>query len=160
MQPADWHDVGLPLIEQDAEYLAELIRAQKFKCRVERSDAGDGAEAGRSWVVQVQGKHLPFAREIRANEFPEPGGKPPKESKPMSPLTARLLKSCGAAAIGSLAGLRVGAKLRGGGLGALLGGLAMGILSFVTVLVISGRAQEGSSNGATEISDSDNSKNV
>ncbi|MBX3459962.1 MAG: hypothetical protein KF696_08345 [Planctomycetes bacterium] len=160
MQSTDWHDVGGPLIEQDAEYLSDLIRAQDFPCRIEHRQDSTAAEAGRTHFVQVRRMHLQFAREIRANEFPEPGDKPPKESKPMSPFTARLLKSCGAAAVGMLAGLRVGAKLRGGGLGTLLGGLAMGILSFVTVLVISGRAQEGSSNGATEVSDSDNSKNV
>lgn len=73
--------VGAPLIEQDAEYLSELLRRHGITARLSRTT--DAGATGRTWQVTVASSRRAEALAVRANEFNEPrlGEKPRPMSK-------------------------------------------------------------------------------
>ncbi len=154
MDANDWVNVGSPLIEQDAEYLLELIRRQGYPAQIVVHGDSALAEAGRTHIVQVRRMHRRLALEIRANEFPEPATKEPKPEKVRSPRAMRLWKSTAAAVVGLMAGLRVGVRLRGGALATVGVGLCMGMLAFFSVFML-GAPEDGkkAESAATEGND-------
>ncbi len=162
MESQPWVGVGLPLIQQDAEYLESLIRAHGYPTRVVALEESPQAELGRSFVVQVKAMHQRFALEIRANEFPEPGDKQSEERAEVADVRQgkrlRVAKPLGAAVVGMLAGMRVGAKLRGGALGTIAVGALLGLVCAVAVIFMGG--SEGKSGETTEIAKDDDRHNA
>ncbi|MCC7508988.1 MAG: hypothetical protein IT464_06405 [Planctomycetes bacterium] len=142
MEPEAWTSVGTPLIEQDAEYLESLISAHGYPTRVRELSESPQAELGRSFAVQVKAMHHRFALEIRANEFPEPGDKQSEERAEVADARTgkrlRVAKPLGAAVVGVLAGMRVGAKLRGGALATIGVGALLGLICAVAVIFMGG----------------------
>ena len=138
-----YKNVGSPLIEQDAEYLVALLDREKIPHRVVQDFDHPLAAVGRTWFVQVQAKHHAWAVQIRADEFPEPAGD--VEAAPDQPeLTSRkrpILRSLFFGFAGAMVGLRVGVKLRGGGVGALLLGGVMGVVALLAS-ILSGAHQK------------------
>ncbi|MCB9895561.1 MAG: hypothetical protein H6839_14025 [Planctomycetes bacterium] len=149
--------VGTPLIEQDAEYLAELIRKHSIPLKLEDSPSSPLADEGRSWFVMVQPKHRLWALEIRSNEFAEPA---PGEKTllPEKPGKKRGGRPWGRTAVmgvaGALMGMRVGVKLRGGGLATLAVGGAVALLAVAASLLFSGgQPKQASDDSAQEVAE-------
>lgn len=151
----DYVPVGTPLIEQDAEYLKDLIAAHGIPCRIGENHDHELAEIGRSSVVMVQRMHRQWALEIRSNEFAEPGtdGDKPMETMEETARRRPVLRTVFLGIAGAMMGMRVGVKLRGGAWGTLLVGGAMGILAMIASVMYS--AERKVSTEDTQISESE-----
>lgn len=162
MKSEDWISVGPTLIEQDAEYLESLIRAHGYPTRATELADSPQAELGRSFAVQVKAMHHRFALEIRANEFPEPGDKQSEERAEVADARSgkrlRVAKPLGAALVGVLAGMRVGAKLRGGALATIGVGALLGLICAMAVIFMGGR--ESKPGESTEVAKDDDKHNL
>ncbi|MBZ0137460.1 MAG: hypothetical protein K8I27_13925 [Planctomycetes bacterium] len=132
--------VGTPLIEQDAEYLSQLIAAHGIPCCLAQAPDHELAAIGRTTIVTVQRMHQAWALEIRANEFAEPGaeGEVNVETIEKKAHKRPLMRTLFLGAAGTMMGLRVGVKLRGGAWGTLLVGGAMGLLAMLASVMFGG----------------------
>lgn len=132
-----YQNVGSPLIEQDAEYLVALLNREKIPHLLVQDFDQPLAAVGRTWFVQVQAKHLDWAAQIRADEFPEPAGELDEDPDhhEVAPRKRPILRSLFFGFAGAMVGLRVGVKLRGGGAGALLLGGVMGVVAMLASIL-------------------------
>lgn len=130
-------NVGSPLIEQDAEYLVALLDREKIPHRLVQDFDQPLAAVGRTWFVQVQAKHHAWAAQIRADEFPEPAGEldADPDQQEVTPRKRPIMRSLFFGFAGAMVGLRVGVKLRGGGVGALLLGGVMGVVAMLASML-------------------------
>ncbi|MEZ5993406.1 MAG: hypothetical protein R3E76_13795 [Planctomycetota bacterium] len=138
-----WKQVGSPLIEQDAEYLVELLARHHVGARIERVANPDDIDDGRTWIVTARGIHAGLAMRIRRNEFPEPAAAVEPEPEDLDSRKpkrhwGRALFVSGA---GMMIGLRVGVKLRGGPVLTLLVGGALGLLAVGASVLFAGGAK-------------------
>ncbi|MCA8915752.1 MAG: hypothetical protein KDB90_10100 [Planctomycetes bacterium] len=78
MAPQVWVRIGAPLIEQDAEYLRDLIHANGYPARVERLRNPDEIVDGRAWCVLTRVEHSDFANGLRDRNFTGPNRRPSK----------------------------------------------------------------------------------
>ena len=153
--------VGTPLIEQDAEYLAELIRKQNIPLKLQNSPESPLAEEGRSWFVMVQPRHRLWALEIRSHDFaePAPGEKTLLPEKPKKSRGRPWGRTAVMGVAGALMGMRVGVKLRGGGLATLAVGGAVALLAVAASLLFSGNQTKPSSEDTAQEATEDESDN-
>ncbi|MCA8910330.1 MAG: hypothetical protein KDB82_01390 [Planctomycetes bacterium] len=126
--------VGAPLIEQDAEYLSELLRRHGITARLSRTT--DAGATGRTWQVTVASSRRAEALAVRANEFNEPrlGEKP----RPMSKARRRWGRAAFLGVAGLLMGLRVGVKLRGGPVVTVLVAAGLCLLAVAASMLLTG----------------------
>jgi hypothetical protein len=131
---AETAPVGAPLIEQDAEYLSELLRRNGIRARLMR--APDAGATGRTWQVTVDADRRADALAVRKNEFNEPrvGEKP----KPISKARRRWGRATFLGVAGLLMGLRVGVKLRGGPGLTILVAIGLGLMAVAASMLFSG----------------------
>lgn len=135
-----WKQVGSALIEQDAEYLVELLARHSVGARIERVADPDDVEDGRTWIVTASAIHAGLALRIRRNEFPEPAT-PKPEVEDSTKLKRPWGRALFVSAAGIMIGLRVGVKLRGGPVLTLFVGVALGLLAAAASVLFAGSAK-------------------
>lgn len=150
--------LGTPLIEQDAEYLASLLERNNIPHRLVQDLEHPLSAVGRTWVLQVLPRHRSWAQEIRANEFPEPAQ---LEPEPMESIETKarkrpIMRTLFLGFAGAMVGLRVGVKLRGGGVGALLVGGVMGVVAMMASMLFG--AQQKTVNEDAKVAETDGEK--
>ena len=145
-----WKQVGSALIEQDAEYLVELLARHHVGARIERVANPDDIDDGRTWIVTAKGIHAGLAMRIRRNEFPESAAAVEPEPEDLDSRKpkrhwGRALFVSGA---GIMIGLRVGVKLRGGPVLTLLVGGALGLLAAGASMLFTGSTKTATKDSA------------
>ncbi len=135
MKDTDWVRVGAPLLEQDAEFLADQVRAAGFPVDLMRSDDASELESGKCYFVRVQARHLPLAREIRARNFTERKVIAAQASRQPWRWRKREAIGAGATTLGCVLGVPVALLFKGGALMAVMTGGAFSLIAALLTLV-------------------------
>jgi hypothetical protein len=144
LNPQDWVRVGAPLVEQDAEFLHQLIRDAGHPAKLKHlPDIDDG----RSVVVLVRRENYRAALALRARHYTDPT--PQIRTRAAAGARTSLLPLFLSAG-GFIAGAPLGWMVRGSVLVAMLAGAGVAVCGLLLALAVSvGRMDRPSAAPAT-----------
>lgn len=136
MKNLDWARIGPPLLEQDAEFLAQLMKENDIPADIDRSDDEAELASGLCYFVRVAPAHAARARRVRAQHFTDKRAADAKQQGKSWHWGKREMIGAGAATGGCLLGIPIAFALKGGVFLAVVAGGALSTCAMLLTLVI------------------------